>query len=290
MLNKTLVFNYENAKDQKEARSHIYKLRQLKSAVEIRRGEAKKDSLEYGRKIDAHANEIKEEIENMISVHMVPILAIEQREKDQETYKNHVLTFLNQSISFDNVDTFSQFVATIDHNRLPESCISSIKTVVTTKEIAIAKVFENRQKHESDMLELDRLRRETAARQAQENEMLRENERIAREHFEQAEAEKRAKEDAERKEAAALLKKQQDEIRAEREKLEREQRERIAQEKKAAEIARDEAARKANLEHRKKINHTVLEEITPYVLDVERASALIKAIVKGSIPNVKIEY
>src|SRR3954454_6832415 len=66
--NATLIFDYESPKGNKEARSHVYKLRQSKAAVEKARKEEKAASLEYGRKVDAEAKTIMEEIEAMIAV------------------------------------------------------------------------------------------------------------------------------------------------------------------------------------------------------------------------------
>lgn len=333
VLNKTLVFNYEDAKDQKLARSHVYKLRQLKSAIETRRAEAKKESLEYGRKVDAQANTIKAEIESMIDVHMTPIQAIELREKEQETYRTQLIMMLQQKVSFDNVDTVEHYIQQIDYRKLNEAHLPAMNLLVDETLSAIAKTKEARQKHEADMLELERLRKEAALRQEEENAKIRENERLAREHSERVEAEQRAKEDEKRKEeikllqqqqellrlerenertaraaieqadaerkakeqrekdeAERIIRQQQEQLRLEREKLEQEKRDRILQEQKDAELARQDALRKAGIEHRKNINQTILEALQPYVLDVETGRALIVAIVKDQIPNVKIEY
>lgn len=81
--NSKVVFDYESEKGNKEARSHIYKLRQTKSAVDRVRKEQKDASLQYGRRVDAQAKEIITEIEEMIDIHQAPIDRIEQREKDR---------------------------------------------------------------------------------------------------------------------------------------------------------------------------------------------------------------
>ena len=71
--NAALTFDYESPKGNKEARSHIFKLRQSKGALEAARKSEKEESLNYGRKIDAEAKAIAAEIDGMISVHQVKI-------------------------------------------------------------------------------------------------------------------------------------------------------------------------------------------------------------------------
>ena len=53
--NAKTVFDYEDPKGNKDARSHVYKLRQTKSAVEMARKEEKAESLAYGRRVDEQA-------------------------------------------------------------------------------------------------------------------------------------------------------------------------------------------------------------------------------------------
>jgi colicin import membrane protein len=81
--NAALAFDYESPKGNKEARSHVYALRQTKGALERTRKEAKAESLRIGRAIDAEATEINARIEAMITVHQEAIDAIEQREKQR---------------------------------------------------------------------------------------------------------------------------------------------------------------------------------------------------------------
>lgn len=82
-LNKSLVFVYEDDEDNKKARSHIAKLRKVKTAIEARRKEAKADALEYGRQLDARAKELSGSVDEMIDVHMKPLQVIEEKEKDR---------------------------------------------------------------------------------------------------------------------------------------------------------------------------------------------------------------
>ena len=78
--NASLIFDYHDPKGNKEARSHIHKLRRTKGAVESVRKEEKAASLAYGRRVDAEAKAIIGEIEDMIEVHERQIKEIEEAE------------------------------------------------------------------------------------------------------------------------------------------------------------------------------------------------------------------
>lgn len=79
--NSTLVFDYESAKGNKLARSHVATLRSMKSEVEAKRVALKADALAFGRKVDAAAKELTAEVEAMIDVHAKPLAEIDAREK-----------------------------------------------------------------------------------------------------------------------------------------------------------------------------------------------------------------
>lgn len=84
--NETIVFDYESEAGNKDARSHVAKLRKSKSAVEKKRKEIKAPVLERASVIDTEAKEIIAEVESMIEVHVKPLEAVEAKEqarKDQ---------------------------------------------------------------------------------------------------------------------------------------------------------------------------------------------------------------
>ena len=82
-VNEQTIFQYETPAGNKAARSHIYKLRQSKSAVEKKRKETKQDAIDFGRTLDTEAKKITSEIEEMINVHDAPLKQIEQLEKER---------------------------------------------------------------------------------------------------------------------------------------------------------------------------------------------------------------
>jgi hypothetical protein len=75
--NKKLVFEYDTPQGEKDARSHIAKLRKGKTKVGEIHKEAKAEALAFGRKLDTKKNEYNGEIDTMIAVHKDPLDAIE---------------------------------------------------------------------------------------------------------------------------------------------------------------------------------------------------------------------
>jgi hypothetical protein len=78
-----VVFDYEDPKGDKAARSYIAGLRKIRSRIESARKEAKSYALEYGRAVDAQAKALEAEILGLIEPHQQALDAIAQREKDR---------------------------------------------------------------------------------------------------------------------------------------------------------------------------------------------------------------
>ena len=72
-LNSSLVFLYTDKAGEKNARSHIQKMRVKKADVERARVELKSGALDFGRKVDATAKELAGELETMIQMHQKPL-------------------------------------------------------------------------------------------------------------------------------------------------------------------------------------------------------------------------
>src|SRR4051812_5978960 len=77
--NAALVFIYDTPEGNKNARSHVHKLRLKKGEVERVRKDVKAAALEFGRKVDFVAKELTDDLDGMIEVHQKPLDAIEQR-------------------------------------------------------------------------------------------------------------------------------------------------------------------------------------------------------------------
>lgn len=318
-LNSQAVFDYEDPKGNKEARSHIYKLRQTKSAVEKTRKDEKAEALEYGRKVDAEAKEIISEIEAMIEVHETPIKEIEQREKDRVARHEANLAELEGggTRAMDEwmelpLDCMKDRLAEIEAEPITEEAWEEFVTLAAQKkDKAIAQLREaiaKREKYDAEQAELERLRKEAAEREQKERE-----ERIAREAVERAEKEAAAKRQQEQEAAERKAKQEREAIERERmeaelraERAEREKREAQDKAKREAEEAvererkeqaererreKEEAEkREANKRHKAKINNAALAAFKKGGVEDTAAKLAVELIAKREIPHVTISY
>ena len=75
--NEKLVFDYASKEGAKEAKSHITKLRKVKTKISEVHKEAKAEALAFGRRLDAKKNEYTGEVDEMIKFHKDPLDVIE---------------------------------------------------------------------------------------------------------------------------------------------------------------------------------------------------------------------
>lgn len=317
--NSTLVFDYRSSAGNKDARSHIYKLRQTKAALEKARKDAKADALEYGRQVDSQAKEITSRLEAMIDVHQKPLDEIEAQETARiERLKADLLEIqgggeraavewmqLPLDAMRDRLKEIESDAYTPERWQefLTEALIAKDKAIGTLRE-AIGK----REKYDAEQAELAKLRAqaEAQAKKDREEQIAREAaERAKREAEEKAAAEKRAVEEKAKREKEAADKKLLEEKlrneRLEREKAEAEQRaqnaareteERLKREAEAkAKKEADEAAkREANRKHVAKINSEAADALISANLSKVQAEGVIKLIQAGKVPHVRIDY
>lgn len=81
--NEELAFDYESKEGVKQAKSHIAKLRKVKTKVSEIHKEAKAEALAFGRRLDAKKNEYNDEVDKMIDFHKKPLEAIEAKETEE---------------------------------------------------------------------------------------------------------------------------------------------------------------------------------------------------------------
>lgn len=301
-FNQSITFDYEDPKGNKEARSHIYKLRQTKSAVENARKAEKQASLEYGRRVDAKAKEVIGEIEEMIDVHAAPIREIEEREKQRVTALSERVDWFSDMVPDEQATAsdLAERLALVKSTPVDESFEEMESLAARAKLDAIAKLealHTAAAKREADAAELERHRREAAEREAKER-----DEAIRREAAEQAQRAAEAKAEAERKAAAeqAERERQAQKHRELQLKLEKEQAERRAveaerrakEELAAKQRAEEEAKRKReeNQRHRTKIDNQAIKALENCGLSNEQAQAVVTLIAAGSVPNISINY
>ena len=79
--NEKLVFVYGDEEGAKQARSHIAKLRKVKTKISDVHKEAKAESLAFGRRLDEKKRELTGEVEEMIAVHKDPLDVIADKKQ-----------------------------------------------------------------------------------------------------------------------------------------------------------------------------------------------------------------
>ena len=304
--NNSLVFDYESPKGNRDARSHIYKLRQTKSALEKARKQEKQTSLEYGRRVDSEAKEIASELEKMIDVHATPLEEIEQREKDriekiqsriQAIQSATVVDEFGNPLSSANIQTQLVEIRKIStDDSFAEFSDKALEAKIVAIEL-LENGFNIAKERETEAVELEQLRkeREERAQKEYQEKLRREGEERAKL---EAEAKARAeKESSERRELQLKL----DKEKAEREKVEAERRaelaakeaeERLKREAEEAKKKEAEAAakREANKKHKAKINNAAVAAFVKGGLTDEQGKLVVTLIASNAVPNVKISY
>lgn len=302
--NSALVFDYADEKGNKEARSHIYKLRRTKTAVDDARKKEKEESLKRGRLIDGEAKNIIDQIEAMISVHQKPLDEIEEKEAqrvgalqtiidefidvaatDQSGFKSEVIADRLREVEAVVIDSsFAEFMATATEYK--NKAVAAIKAALNAA-----------QKREADAAELVRLRAELEARERDEREK-----RIAAEAAEKAKAEAELRGKA-MQEAAATRERelmvqaeqakraaQEAQERASKAALETEERIKRETDAKVKAEAAEQAKRESDKKHRARINNEAKHAIVAGGFDDAVATVIVTIIAQGKIPHITIRY
>lgn len=316
--NATLVFDYENKKGQKEARSHIHLLRKSRSALETARKAEKQASLAHGKKVDAEAKSIEAVILDMIDVHLVPVEEAEQREEKRmhdiatkiERFAElaspvncngttYTLPELQEGmaalIALEVDDSFGEFI---------DEAIGAKGRAIDALEALIA----TSTKAEADAKELEALREEKRLKDEKEQQEREAKEKAERDERIREEARQEEKRKSEEREAELIRQAEQAEkdkkaakekaefdqaeaVRKAEEKVKREAEEAESARLAKAEDERKEAERKAaNTRHQKKINNEALASLVECGHTEDVAKALIVHIATGKIKNITINY
>lgn len=328
--NTKLTFDYESKKGNAEARSHVYKLRQSKGALERTRKSEKSESLRIGKAIDSEAQALEARIEAMIKVHQDEIDKIEQREKDRITALQKRLSEITPGIvQFTSSDEVRKNIARVEAISIASGWEEFVEQAASTKEMVLARLaieLDSVIKREAEATELARLRAETVAREQADRDAA--IVRAAEERV-KAEAERKAQDTAvaqakairdseakaaQEREAAA---RRELELRlaaeqAERRRVESEQRaeqdrkdaisrsEKQAADAVLAEKARVEAAarakaaetakREANRAHKAHINRAAMDALIAGGVPEDCAKQCITLIASGKVPSIAISY
>jgi chromosome segregation ATPase len=286
----------ETLKGRKEIASFASKVSKSKTFLDNMGKELK---AQYRAKIDPIDNErkaIRDRLDELKEQARKPLTDWEEEQKRIE----------------EEAEALEKFNA--DHeDAIKENAIFNREREIARREEEIKRQeVERLAKEAAEQAERDRLAREEQLKKEAAEQARRDAEEKARLEKEgairkQVEAEQAAKKAQEEKEAAELRAKQADErrlseIKAAQEKAEREKREALeAQERAQAEkerLAQVEAdrlkaiedARKADTEHRAKINRAILGKFVALGTTEDFAKTLICAIAKGEVDNVSINY
>jgi len=319
-----MSFNYRDPKENKAARSHVHSLRTIKGAIEKAREEAKKFALDYGRRVDSAATELKNKVEALIKPHAEAIEKIDA-EESARTAKHQAVIYRMVNLRTEPGKTSAEIAAILEKLKAFDTATleefkaagddERFKTVIEMEKSHAAALT-----REAEAAELARLRAEAQAREeadrleriqreAVEAERRRaeaaERKRIEQEAAARAAAEAKAKAEAQRverehKAAIEAAERRELEVRLAQEKAERERVEAIRRaeeserrekehlarmESEAAEKkARREAQEKAAEENRAKVLRAIKADI------VKSGDKVAEAIITGKIRHVRVDW
>jgi hypothetical protein len=295
--NAAVVFDYEDPAGNKEARSHIYKLRRTKTGVDDARKAAGKDALEYKRKVDAQGKEIIAEIESMIQLHAKPLEEIEQRERDrvsrhQMNLQEIVSAGARSAEGWQTLplDAMKERLAEIDAEptdaaHWQEFC----EKAKAAKENTLSQMrdaISRREQFDAEQAELAELRRQQAEREQRDRE-----EAIAKQAAK--EASRKAEEEAKRQAELAARREQdlQNQVAdANRAAEQAAETARLQLEEAARRSEEERIKRESNRRHLAKINNEIVDAVCALGATREFAMLLTAEIARNNVPHVKINY
>lgn len=308
---RSVVFDLSNSKEQTALRSHVYKLRQSKTAFD-NHGKALKDKYaEIPKKIDAERKLFKESIDNLIEELIAPLVAIEvaesQRKKDIESRITAIKIIPSLAAELDSkaIQDETQKLKLIQIDSSFQEYETQAKLAKYEAIDAMDILFIEATKAEeaeaealritNAEIEADRIKQEELEKQRQieRDEQIKRQATIDAENAVKAKQNElvRQKEEAERKAQEAQ---KQAELAIEREK------QRVAEEQR--QLAEAEAKRQANKAHQKRTCEKALDDLKSIVMadttgltlgEMMKDSDLkkiINAIHKGEVSNISINY
>ena len=259
-MNENLVFNYEDPTGNKEARSHIFKLRRTKATIGDVHKAAKAEALAVCQAIDKEKRVLIADVEEMIEVHAAPVREIENREITEAKAKAES--------------------ERLEKERIEQERLEAIKK---QEEEVARKAVELKAKEESIVREREKLE---AEKRAEAEAKRRETE--ARKHAEQEKQEAIERMEREKKEALGRAEREKQEaVEAEKERARKEAEAEKVEEERLAEIERK---RIENKKHRQEIEARIHKQIDKIISDSDVTKKVVGALRDGRIPNVTINY
>lgn len=277
---KDATFDYRTKKGDKEARSHVAKLRKVRTAIDNKRKNEKAEFLRLGRLVDGEAKVLMQAVIALYEPHDEQIKAIEAEEKARVDGINETIELI-QTLAQQPADASSaQIESAINQVRGFNGPFDEYANVAEEKRAESLDSLEQQllaaHQREADAAELARLQKEQQDReQAEREEKIRQ------------EAEAKAKRESEAQVAAA--KRQAEEARQEAAKAE--ETAKANAEAEARRKKQEEDARAADEAHRQSVH----DEISGFIVDElgmskETANYLVLQFAAEQCPHIKIEY
>jgi len=229
------VFDYRDKWDNKQARSWVHELRQLKGKIERARKDAKAVHLQRGKAVDETAKTLEAAVQCMIEPHETAIKALEAEEQaridSHRAVLDQIAALAEGGETVTDVDVRLAELAAIDTSTLEEFAQAGLNRQAEAIE-RLELLRDTLEAQEAQRIELEALRAEKTARE--------EAERIAQIQREAVEADRLARE----VEAKARAAEAEEQARKEREAIAVREAQALAQVE-AARLAQVEAERRA---------------------------------------------
>lgn len=318
----SLVPDITTAKGRKEIASIAHAVARTKTCLDGLGKEQTDKFKEIPKRIDANRKQIRDTLDALKDEVRAPLTQYEAAEEARVAALQSRLARLNELGSSASIDIAAAdlqvMLQEVEQNALDDTWQELLPQATVAKELAAKRLgdaLSARQKYEAEQAELEQLRQKQAeqeridrerliAEQAAEQARLQEEnrqrlEREAAQHREQ-EAQRQAlaarerEEQARRDAEAAELARQQAEANAARMAEEaaaraaEQERQRIADEQRQK--AAEDAARAADMEHRRTINNAILMDLMGLGIDEGKAINLIKHIASNKIDHLTINY
>jgi colicin import membrane protein len=309
-VNETVVFEYETPKGEKEARSHVAKLRKMKKPISERHKQAKAEALEECRRVDSEKNLLISDVEEMITFHNEPLEEIKKRreeEAEREIFEADFEKAIADNILYDKIkeDERKEQLAMEEARRKIEKDQEELRLKL---EEAERKALEAQRIIDDERLKKEAIAKVEREKEAVELALIREREAS---ELAKVEAEKKrladaflaekksemAKRDAEvaEKNRLAYIQLAKERAEVEAKKAVEAEKNRIAEIEAEKERVRLEAeqienARKANAEHQTNINRSLMTAFLSHGITAVKAKSLLTAIIKGEINNISVNY
>jgi len=318
----SLVPDLSTAKGRKEIASIAFSVAKTKTYLDGFGKELTDKYKEIPKRIDANRKLIRDTLDALKDEVRAPLTQYEAAEEARVAALQSRLARLNELGSSASIEIAAAdlqvMLQEVEQNALDDSWQELLPQATVAKELATKRLGEAlaaRQKYEAEQAELEQLRQkqaeqdridrerliaEQAAEQARREEENRQRlEREAAQHREQeaqrqAQVAQQAAEQARRDSEAAELARQQAEANAARQAEEaaaraaEQERQRIADEQRQK--AAEDAARAADMEHRRTINNAILMDLMGLGIDEGKAINLIKHIASNKIDHLTINY